>query len=84
MKTAGLTLFILIVSVMNAYTQTAADLAEIWDKNHISKIFPSDVRHKDLKIYLDKLKKLGLKVDEVGSGANREIFRGRSNRSLRY
>ena len=75
MKTAGLTLFILIVSVMNAYTQTAADLAEIWDKNHISKIFPSDVRHKDLKIYLDKLKKLGLKVDEVGrSGANREIY----------
>lgn len=75
MKTVGLTLFILFVSLMNAYAQTAQELGEIWDKKHISTLFPSDVRHKDLKVYLDKLKKLGLKVDEVGrSGANREIY----------
>lgn len=60
---------------MNAYTQTASDLAEIWEKKHISKIFPSDVRHSDLKTYLEKLRKLGLTVNEVGhSNANREIY----------
>ena len=60
---------------MNAYTQTASDLAEIWEKKHISKIFPSDVRHSDLKTYLENLRKLGLTVNEVGrSNANREIY----------
>ena len=60
---------------MNAYTQTADKFAAIWEKEHISKIFPSDVRHADLKKYLEQLKKTGLKVDEVGrSGANREIY----------
>ena len=60
---------------MNAYTQTAAELAAMWESDHISTLFPSDVRHADLKIYLEQLKKLGLKVDEVGrSYANREIY----------
>ena len=60
---------------MNAHAQTAMEFAEIWDKHHITKKFPSDVHHADLKIYLEQLKKLGLKVDEVGrSGANREIY----------
>ena len=60
---------------MNAYTQTASELAAIWEKDHISNKFPSDVRHADLKVYLEQLKKLGLKVDEVGrSYANREIY----------
>jgi len=60
---------------MNAYTQSASDLADIWEKEHISNIFPSDVRHSDLKVYLERLRKLGLKVDEVGrSNANREIY----------
>ncbi len=60
---------------MNAYSQTAENFASIWEKDHVSKIFPSDVRHADLKKYLEHLKKLGLKVDEVGrSGANREIY----------
>lgn len=60
---------------MNAYTQSASDLAYIWEKEHISNIFPSDVRHSDLKVYLERLRKLGLKVDEVGrSNANREIY----------
>lgn len=60
---------------MNAYTQTASELAAMWEKDHISNKFPSDVRHADLKVYLEQLKKLGLKVDEVGrSYANREIY----------
>src|SRR6476646_2015125 len=66
-----LTLFL----VMNGFAQTATELAEIWDKQHITNKFPSDVRHADLKNYLERLKKLGLKVDEVGrSGGDREIY----------
>ncbi len=60
---------------MNVYTQTAEKFASIWEKEHISHIAPSDVRHADLKNYLDQLKKLGLAVNEVGrSNANREIY----------
>jgi len=68
--------FLLIVTIsMNDLSQTPEDLASIWDKQHITKKFPSDVRHSDLKVYLDQLRKLGLKVDEVGrSGGDREIY----------
>jgi hypothetical protein len=61
---------------MNLDAQTGpASLAEFWDKQHITNKNPSDVRHSDLKNYLEQLKKLGLKVDEVGrSVANREIY----------
>jgi hypothetical protein len=55
--------------------QTPKDLAEFWEKQHISTIFPSNARHKDLKNYLEELKKLEIKVEEVGrSYANREIY----------
>jgi hypothetical protein len=73
----------LIVSValaiffVNATTsaQTPKELAEFWEKQHISKILPSNVRHKDLKNYLEELKKLEIKVAEVGrSFGNREIY----------
>jgi hypothetical protein len=58
-----------------AQAQTPQDLFEAWDKNRISNIFPSDVRHKDLKNYLEQLKKLEIKVWEVGrSYGNREIY----------
>jgi len=60
---------------MNLYSQTAEKFAELWEKEHISKLFPSDVRHTDLKNYLEQLKKLGLNINEVGrSNANREIY----------
>ena len=73
MKIIGI-VFLLLLS-MNVFTQTPNNLAEIWDKNHISTMFPSDVRHKDVKAYVEKLNKLGLKVDEVGrSGFGREIY----------
>lgn len=64
-----------VVCLMNAYTQTAEKFAAEWDKGHISHINPSDVRHSDLKNYLEKLKKLGVPVTEVGrSNGNREIY----------
>lgn len=67
--------FLVVLCLMNTLAQSPLDLAEIWEKNHISNKFPSDVRHKDLLGYLDQLKKLGVKVEEVGrSNGGREIF----------
>lgn len=64
-----------ILCLMNAFSQTPEKFAAAWDKDHISTMFPSDVRHADLKKYLDQLKKSGIKVDEVGrSNTNREIY----------
>src|ERR1041384_4494035 len=68
-------LFSILIAAMTIHTQTAQELAAIWDDNHISKILPSNVRHKDLKNYLEQLKKLGLKVTQVGfSNQTREIY----------
>lgn len=68
-------LFASTLATMNAHTQTASDLAAIWEKDHVSRMFPSDVRHSDLKRQMENLKKLGLRVDEVGrSYAEREIY----------
>lgn len=66
-------LTVLFVS-MHTYSQSPAELAEIWDKQHVSKIAPSNMRHRDLLPMLDQLKKLGLKVEQVGeSYAKRSI-----------
>ncbi len=68
-------LLLAIALSMSVYSQTAEDLADAWDKHHISTIFPSDVRHADLKKYLEKLRGLGVKVEQVGfSNASREIY----------
>lgn len=75
MRTACAGLLLAVVCLMNAYSQTAESFAADWDKGHVSRIAPSDVRHADLKKYLDDLKKLKVNVQEVGrSGANREIY----------
>lgn len=64
-----------ITLLMNTNAQTPAELVEIWEKEHVTTIQPSNVRHKDLQKYLEGLKKLGLKVEEVSrSFANREIY----------
>lgn len=74
MKLAATSLLVLLLFSMN-FSAQSPDLARIWDDKHISKILPSDVRNSDLKNYLEQLKKLGLKVEEVGrSIANREIY----------
>jgi len=72
----GISLLVLSAAfTMNILAQTPNELAEIWDKEHVSHKFPSNVRHQNLKNHLDALKKLGIKVDDVGrSVANREIF----------
>ncbi len=55
--------------------QTPKEFAEIWDATHISNKFPSNNRHKDVQNYLEQLKKLGVKVEEIGkSNENREIY----------
>ncbi len=70
----NLTLFMLILPIAFS-AQTPIELANAWETHHISTMSPSDVRHNDLKVYLAKLSKLGLKVVEVGrSNANREIY----------
>ena len=75
MRQFSLIFLVAIMSLMNAYSQSAEKFAATWEKEHISTLFPSDVRHADLKKYLDELKKLGLKVDQVGfSNASREIY----------
>ena len=70
-----LTLFLFCILRIEMAAQPAKELADDWEKSHISDIPPSNVRHADLKKYLERLGKLGLKVDEVGrSYANREIY----------
>ena len=67
--------FLGLVSLMNLYSQTPADLAGYWETEHISKILPSNVRHTDLKKYLEELTKLGVSSRQVGfSNGGREIY----------
>src|SRR3954469_11977351 len=74
MRLFWLTALVLALS-MHLYSQTPELLASDWDKQHLSSIPPSNVRHEDVKKYLDQLRKLGLAVNEVGrSYGNREIY----------
>lgn len=75
MRTFCLILFTVVIFSMDTRPQTSDSFAASWEKDHISHIFPSDVRHSDLKKYLEELKKLGVTVNQVGlSYANREIY----------
>jgi hypothetical protein len=75
MLRTGLILLFHLILFMNANAQTAEEFAADWDKEHISTIAPSDVRHADLKKYILQLQGLGLKASEVGrSTLNREIY----------
>ena len=75
MKQSCFLLMLLAAFLMSTFAQATNELADIWDKEHVTNKYPSNVRHADLKAYLDGLKRLGVKVDEVGrSNANREIY----------
>ena len=75
MKFAILIFVFLSIFSMNINAQTAEEFAAAWERQHVSNIPPSNVRHKDLRNYLEGLKKIGVKVDETGrSYANREIY----------
>ncbi len=70
-----LSLIFIFLFFINTTAQTAKDFAADWDKQHFSKILPSNLRHADLKKQLDEIKKIGLKIEEVGrSYDNREIY----------
>ena len=69
--------FSLIMSGLTGLSaqQPAKSLSKDWEKNRISRISPSNVRHRDLKVYLEELKAMGLAIEEVGrSYADREIY----------
>lgn len=56
--------------------QTPGEFAAVWEKTHISNKPASNNRHKDIQNYLEQLKKLGVKVEEIGkSFEKREIYR---------
>src|SRR5215203_96838 len=75
MRSAILLSLLSITFLMNTIAQTPSELVEIWEHEHVTTILPSNVRHKDLQKYLEALRKIGLKVGEVGrSYANREIY----------
>ena len=66
---------LMMVYTLQAFAQTTAEFSEIWDKEHVTNKLPSNVRHKDLLKYLEDLKKLDIRVNEVGRSAQgREIF----------
>src|SRR5688572_11789209 len=67
-------LTILLFSIQTL-AQTAAEFADIWEKEHVSSKSPSNVRHKDLLKYIEDLKKVDVRVNQVGASAQgREIF----------
>ena len=77
MKSVFLIFLTLIFFLMSQITdaQTPQEFAADWEANHITDKFPSNVRHENLKAYLEKLKKLGIKIEQVGSSyADREIY----------
>ena len=68
-------LFLISIIQITMNAQTPKQFAEIWTKSHVSNLLPSNVRHKDLQVYLENLKKIGIKVNEVGkSYGGREIY----------
>lgn len=75
MRLAFLTAISLVFLCLTMDAQTSAELSDIWEKEHISRILPSNVRHRDLKTYLDELKAKGVRLAEVGrSYSQREIY----------
>lgn len=69
-------LFALIMALyQNVVPQSPSAMAELWTRGHITNKLPSDVRHRDLLEYLEKLRLAGLKVEQVGlSQLQREIY----------
>ena len=61
--------------VARPHAQTPRELFGEWGRQRVTRLDPAQVRHADLKQYLDELRALGVPVEEVGrSLANREIY----------
>ena len=72
---AAAAIFLLAASTPDLMAQTPDELAAMWQKHHISRIDPSNVRHRDVKKYVASLKDSGVKAEEVGrSVEGREIY----------
>lgn len=75
MKQYVLLLIAVTAFTMSANAQTPKELAELWEKHQVATKFPSDAKHADLKVYLEKLRGIGVSVNEVGrSFQGREIY----------
>lgn len=75
MKLVSVVFVILSIFLMNIDAQSPKEFAKAWDKHHVTNRFPSNVRHEHLKEYVDTLKKIGVKILEVGrSVEDREIY----------
>jgi hypothetical protein len=75
MKHRALLLISIFVFHCAAQAQTPRQLADDWQRQHITRIEPSRVRHADLQRYLEGLRVAGVRVREVGrSFENREIY----------
>ncbi|MEZ5308341.1 MAG: M14 family zinc carboxypeptidase [Pyrinomonadaceae bacterium] len=75
MRILSILLLIVFAMPIIADAQSPKEFAAAWDESHISNIFPSNVRHKDIQNYVKKLGELGLKTREVGrSYGDREIY----------
>ena len=75
MKHRALILISIFVLYCAAQAQTPRQLADDWQRQHITRVEPSRVRHADLQRYLERLRAAGIRVREVGrSYENREIY----------
>ncbi len=75
MKIAIFAIFLIITMSIISDAQTPKEFAEVWNESHITDKPASNVRHADVKIYLEKLKNLGIAVSEIGkSYGGREIY----------
>lgn len=82
MKSVSAKFFCIVMSFVALFApsekmfgQDARQMFEIWQKTHVSRIAPSQVKHADLEKYLADLRKKGLKISEVGrSFGNRAIY----------
>lgn len=60
---------------LNGFPQSPSEMAEIWSREHVTKMLPSDVRHRDLVNYIQELGFAGIAVEKVGlSQLGREIY----------
>jgi hypothetical protein len=70
---AAAVLILFSANLMNA--QSPAELAALWDREHLTSIAPSNVRYKDFRAYLESLSLFGVNVSKVGrSHGKRDIF----------
>jgi hypothetical protein len=70
----GVTLLLAMTVVRAQAPPDSAKIWSIWGAEHLSRIDPSKVRHRDLLRYLEELRREGVAITEVGrSLAGREI-----------